>query len=135
MRCSASVAVRPRPKRLLRLHGSSFEIHTQKLKSPVDSRGRKKGESSPEKERGASTPLSCRYRQVGENASAVLLLCTIGLSLKEKVEGGQRETEGERERTGEREWEVPDSDQQRGGGWGWGRGIRLFSCHIQCSAT
>lgn len=35
--------------------------------------GKKKGESSPERKRGVSTPLSCRYRQVGENASAALL--------------------------------------------------------------
>lgn len=69
----------------------------------MDSRERKKGESHPEEKRSVSTPLSCRYRQVGENASAVLLLCSKGLSVKEKVEGGQRKKEREKERRSERE--------------------------------
>lgn len=73
----------------------------------MDSRGRKKGESHPEKKRSVSTPLSCRYRQVGENASAVLLLCTTGLSVKEKVEGGQR---GEREK---KRWGVRENRRER----------------------
>lgn len=46
---------------------------------------------------GVSSPFSCRYGQVEENASALLLLCTIWLSDKEKL-GGERACVGGGER-------------------------------------
>lgn len=68
--------------------------------------------SEPEEEKFSLLAFSCRYEQVGENASAVLLsvVSAIGLTVKEKL-GGEREcgTDSERKREREREWEVPDS--------------------------
>lgn len=65
----------------------------------------------------------CRYGQVGENASAVLLSVrsATGLTVKEKL-GGERE--GVWYREGEREWEVPDSERE-----GEGRVIYVLRCY------
>lgn len=61
--------------------------------------------SEGEEKNSLSLPSSCRYRQVGENASALLLsvVSATGLTVKEKL-GGEREcgvySERERERMG-----------------------------------
>lgn len=62
------------------------KIQGQKEKLLQSFHEEKQGES---KIRGVSSPFSCRYGQVEENASALLLLCTIWLSVKEKL-GGER---------------------------------------------
>lgn len=63
------------------------------------------GKSNPGETRETERKCSllaffCRYGQVGENASAVLLsvLSTVGLTVKEK-QGGERECGAEAERT------------------------------------
>lgn len=63
-----------------------------------------------------SPRLFCRYRQVGENASAVLLsvLSTVGLTIKEKL-GGERECGTESESRSENGRSLNPNGRERGG--------------------
>lgn len=69
-------------------------IQRQKEKLLQSFHEEKQGES---KIWGVSSASSCRYGQVEENASALLLLCTMWLSVKEKLGGGRACVGGERE--------------------------------------
>lgn len=95
MRSSASVAVRPGPRRLRRLQGSSFEIHAQKVKPLVDSRGRKKGESRPERKKCFHTFIL--QVQAGRRECVSSAASLYYRTLSRRVEGGQRGEERERE--------------------------------------